>query len=186
MTSPVWPKHLRSCVTSSKQRNRVAGFETSEVQAGPAFTRLVTEDTPTIYDVSFTFNRDEARAFRSWQVINNFANVGGWFYLPIQIEEGLTTQYVMLLPPGFQCTGQNNNVFNYSASVVARKEESEDDKFPNAILAMFENNPCSSIEDSGKLFDIAINISLPCIPNTPTGNYRIPLVNDLSIYEEFI
>ena len=161
MTSPSWPKHLRSCITSSKQRNRIKGFETSDVQAGPPFTQLITEDTPTIYDVSFQFNRDEARAFRSWQVINNFANAGGWFYLPIQIEEGLTNQHVMLIGSGFQCTGQDNNVFSYSATVIVRQEESEDDKFPDAILAMFENNPCSDIETAGNLFDIAINLSLP-------------------------
>ena len=161
MTTATWPKNLRSCITSSKQRRRTPGFETSDVQAGPPFTQLITEDTPTIYDVSFTFNRSEARAFRTWQTINNFINVGGWFYLPIQIEEGLTTQEAMLLPPGFQCTGQNNNVFSYSASVIVRQEVAEDDKFPESILAMFENNPCSSIEDAGNLFDIAINISLP-------------------------
>lgn len=161
MAIPSWPKGLRSCLTSSKQRKKVQGFVTSDVQAGPPFTQLLTEDAPTIYDLSFSFNRSEARAFRAWQTINNFANVGGWFYLPIQIEEGLTTQEVMLLPDGFQCTGQNNNVFNYSASVIVRKEASEDDKFPESIIAMFENNPCSDIDTAGNLFDIAINISLP-------------------------
>lgn len=161
MTIATWPKHLRSCITSSKQRNKTAGFITSDVQSGPPFTQLITEDTPTIYDVSFTFNRNEARAFRAWQTINNFANAGGWFYLPIQIEEGLTTQEVMLLPPGFQCTNQNNNIFSYSASVIVRQEVATDDEFPESILAMFENNPCSDIEKAGNLFDIAINLSLP-------------------------
>lgn len=161
MAYPSWPSGLKSCLTGSKRRQKTPGFITSEVQSGPPFTQLITEDAPVVYDLSFQFNRSEARAFRAWQTINNFANAGGWFYIPIQIEEGLTTQEVMLLPPGFQMTGQNNNTFSYSVSVVAREEASEDDKFPDSILAMFENNPCSSIEDAGSLFDIAINLSLP-------------------------
>lgn len=161
MAYPTWPKGLRGCLTSSKQRQRVQGFVTSEVQAGPAFTQLVTEDTPTIYDLSFTFNRSEARAFRAWQFKNNFANVGGWFTMPIQIEEGLTNQDVMLIGSGFQMTGQNNNIFSYSCTVLLRQEVSEDEKFPDAIIAMFENNPCDSIDNAGNLLDIAINLSLP-------------------------
>lgn len=161
MAIATWPKGLKSCITGSKQRSRTQGYIVSDVQAGPPFTQLVTEDTPTIYDVKFTFNRGEARAFRAWQTINNFANVGGWFYLPVQIEEGLTTQEVMILPPGFQCTGQSNNVFNYSVSVIARQEVATDDEFPESILALFENNPCNNLEQAGNLFDIAINLSLP-------------------------
>ena len=161
MTIATWPKNLRSCVTSSKRRNKTPGFITSDVQAGPPFTQLVTEDTPTIYDVSFTFNRSEARAFKAWQAINNFANAGGWFYLPIQIEEGLTTQEVMLLPPGFQFTGQQNNIFKYTANVMCREEKADDNEFPESILAIFENNPCADMDDAANLLDIAINISLP-------------------------
>jgi len=161
MPYPSWPIGLKGCITSSKQRQRVQGFITSDVQAGPPFTQLITEDTPTIYDLSFTFNRSEARAFRVWQYKYNFANAGGWFTMPLQIEEGLTTQEVMLLPPGFQMTGQSNNTFSYSCTVLIREEVSSDEEFPDAILAMFENNPCTSIENAGNLLDIAINLSWP-------------------------
>jgi len=161
MTIATWPNHLRSCVTSSKSRQQTQGFTVSDVQVGPPFVELITEDTPTFYDVSFKFNRSEARAFRAWQKINNFTNAGGWFYLPIQIEEGLTTQEVLLLPPGFQCTGQENNVFSYTASVMTRQEQATDDQYPESILGLFENNPRSDLTEAANLLDIAINESLP-------------------------
>lgn len=157
MTYPSWPAGLKSCITSSKSRNSVPGFITSEVQAGPAFTELVTDDTPVIYDLKFSFNRDNARAFRAWQVENDFNTYGGWFTIPIQIEEGVTTQTVMLLPPGFQMDGQANNVFSYSASVLVREEVSQDDLYPGGIIWAGSMNGCYTIQQAGEFLDRAMN-----------------------------
>lgn len=156
-----WPKWLPTCETSTKRITTKQGFRTNEVLAGTPYVELVTTDTPTTFQVTFKFTRDQARAFDAWDSLNGLSKESGWVNFPIQIAEGLTNQEVLVLER-FAFSGQENNVFNYTGALMARSIKSDDREYPEAILAMFEcNQPCYSICEAGKLLDTAINVSWP-------------------------
>lgn len=157
MTTPTWPKYLPY---ANATRTETQGWVTTAVNAGPGYYELVTDDVGSTYDVTWKFSRDQARAFREWQKINRFQIIGGYFYLPIKLEEGITTQLVRIIDDGIQPSGSDGMVYTYKATVFCREENASDDDFPEAILAMFENN-CGQVSKGGNLLDIAINISWP-------------------------
>lgn len=161
MTYPTFPKNMPLAVTSSKRIQSQQGWATYQPMSGPTFYTQVTDDIAVTFDVELQFKADAALAFDDWILLNGFNRSGGWFYFDIDYPEGLVTQEVMLIDNGIQRTGQNGKVYSYSMSFKARKENRPQLEVPGMNLAMYENNPCVSIEKAANLLDIAINVSWP-------------------------
>lgn len=160
MATIEWPKWLPTCETSSKRISTKQGFRVNEVLAGTPYIELITTDTPTTFQVTFKFNENQAIAFRAWLEINQVNIESGWVNFPVMLEDGLGEQEVLVVEP-FARTGQDGLVFRYSGVLMARSLSYVDMDYPEAILAMFECNPCVDICNAGNLLDQAVNVSWP-------------------------
>lgn len=156
-----WPNFLPSCETSTKSRNQPEGYKFSNVNSGPAFLEMVSDDNPTFWDITFKFTRDQARIFAIWLNQNNMRTMSPWFEFPIQIEEGLTTQEVRFLSYP-QATGQDGNVFSYSAKIMSRDIVSKDKECPEGTIYIIMNKNCNTtFAKAAQCFGDAFNIGWP-------------------------
>ena len=157
-----WPEMLKSCVTNSKSRNEEVGFKFSPLNAGPPFLQVFSDDLPTFWDIQFKFRQDEARIFQMWLHQNKVRTKSPWFDFPIKIEEGLTTQNVRFTRYP-QATGQDGDVYTYSAQIMAREVVCKDTgECQDGSLYILLNKNCnSSFDKAAKCFDDAINLAWP-------------------------
>lgn len=135
-----WPKQLPAATRDSKRREEVQGYRFSDVAAGPPISELYTRDTPTFWDVEFTFNQQQANTFMLWLKLNDMRYNPKEFEMPIQMEEGVTTQKVRFLayPQGTQ-TG---SIWRYQARIVARSTKSAYDKCPEGAAYIWQYKSC--------------------------------------------
>ena len=156
-----WPDILPSCETASKSRSQPDGFKFNNVNSGPPFLEMFSEDLPTFWDITFKFRRDHARIFMIWLKQNEMRTKSPWFEFPIQLEEGLTTQEVRFLSFP-QLTGQNGDAFSYSAKIMARALTSCDEECPEGTVYIITNKNCNqSFDKSAGCFDDALNLGWP-------------------------
>lgn len=157
-----WPEMLSGCVTSSKSRNEEVGFKFSPLNSGPPFLQQFSEDLPTFWDIQFKFRQDDARVFQIWLDKNKVRTKSPWFNFPIKIEEGLTTQNVRFIKYP-QATGQDGDIYTYSAQIMAREVPRADNgECQDGVLYILFNKNCQTTFDkAAQCFDDAFNLAWP-------------------------
>lgn len=119
MATP-YPLALRTIIRASKSRSQPAAFSVSEPRRGFAYFQDIGTDVPVFWEVAFRFTQEEAQTFRNWFVYNLQRGVL-WFDLPIKTEFGLVTHECHFMPDGLLPTRETGEVWEYSATIMARK-----------------------------------------------------------------
>lgn len=150
-----FPEYLNKVQQSSFSRTRSEGFVTSDPASGPAFYVIETEDLPTVYNVEFIFQPDEAMAFAAWQRKYKDVLFGALFNMRVYGEGEDKLQEVRFTQGGTpQLIGVQsiNNI--YRAQIECRKviEDGEGDE--DLILGVMELG-------GSDILDITMNISYP-------------------------
>jgi len=153
-----WPAMLPSCETEEKSREEIVGFVYSDLNSGPAFMQMISDDLPTFWDVSFKFTRKQARIFQMWLTENKHRTRPTWFNFPIQIESGLIADQEVRFVSYPQATGQRGDLFTYSGRIMARAVDNIDEKCPSGSLYILlytscNNSDLTSANCFGKGFD---------------------------------
>lgn len=136
-----WPSGLRPSVKASKDREETVGFRESPVTSGPSFIEPFSEDTPVFYNVQFVFTKGEARAFQSWLRAHRMKTRAPFFNFPLVIEDPNTeNQQARFTLGGYpQLTGDTNATFTYSARILIRTLETDDEEHDEFILKLGES-----------------------------------------------
>ena len=116
-----YPLDLRTVIRASKAREQPATFRMAEPRRGYGYAEAIGTDVPVFWSVTFRFTQAEAAIFRRWFVggINRGVDE---FLLPIRTEFGLQTYTVRFLPEGLLPLREAGEIFEYSATIMARSE----------------------------------------------------------------
>lgn len=116
-----YPLDLRTVIRASKSREQPASFRMVEPRRGYGYAEKTGTDVPVFWTVAFRFTQAEAATFRAWFIygIDRGANE---FTLPIRTEFGLVTYTVRFLPESLLSLREDGEVFEYSATIMARSE----------------------------------------------------------------
>lgn len=157
-----WPDGLANSLQSAKRVERVGGYRESSLAAGPALVERFSDDTPTFFDVSFGFTRDQARGYDAWVELNDLHNSGEEFNFPVLIPDTNTRfQEVRWVDRPAQRNGQAGSSFVYTGRLLARSIVSTDLDNAAAVLTLAQISKYRDIDGAAELLDIAINISAP-------------------------
>lgn len=123
MADYTFPAFLNKPLQSTFSRVEGGRFSATDPASGAYIARIDTDDVACVFNVSFTFGRDEALAFRAWQRIDNYAVLNGaQFNIDIYVEGGFVTQVASFTPDGIpQQTSVNAEFYNYSATIIVQR-----------------------------------------------------------------
>lgn len=150
-----FPEYLNKVQQSSFSRTRSEGFVTSDPASGPAFYVIETEDLPTVYNVEFIFQPDEAMAFAAWQRKYKDVLFGALFNMRVYGEGEDKLQEVRFTQGGTpQLTGVQsiNNI--YRAQIECRKVVEDGEGGEDLIIGVAESG-------GGDLLQIIVNNDMP-------------------------
>lgn len=157
-----WPTNLRPALKASKSRSQTVGFRESSPTVGPSFVEPFSDDTPTIYNIQFTFTKGEAAAFQSWLRINQIRFLSPFFNFPLKIE-GLTqaaTQEARFTVSGYpQLTSETNAIFTYSAQILIRSLDIPDEAYDEFLLELGEATGYKQLQFMSEL-DFIVNTQM--------------------------
>lgn len=115
-----YPLYVRSILRTGKSRTQPAAFSMSDPRRGAGFAQATGTDVPVFWDVSFRFTQEEAQAFWAWFrfIIRNGVDE---FTMPIRTEFGVIEHVCRFLPDSLLPAKEDGPLFNYTATVMARK-----------------------------------------------------------------
>lgn len=116
-----YPLDLRTVIRASKSREQPATFRMVEPRRGYGYAEKSGTDVPVFWTVQFRFTQAEAATFRAWFIYGIDRGVNEWT-LPIRTEFGLVTYTVRFLPDSLLPLREDGEVFEYSATIMARAE----------------------------------------------------------------
>lgn len=116
-----YPLDLRTVIRSSKSRSQPAAFRMAQPRRGYGYAEATGTDTPVFWDVMFRFTVDEAEVFRLWFLFTIQRGLLE-FEIPIRTEFGTLPHVVRFLPDSLLPLKENGEVFEYTATIMARSE----------------------------------------------------------------
>lgn len=115
-----YPLSLRTILRASKSRTQPARFWWAQPRRGMGYAEVGGPVVPVFWDVTFRFTTAEAVEFQQW--FRDQINQGeDEFSLEIRTEFGLITHTCQFLPEGLMQTSENGEVWEYSATIMARE-----------------------------------------------------------------
>lgn len=127
-----YPLDLRTIIRASKAREQPATFRMTEPRRGYGYVERTGTDVPLFWNVVFRFTQAEAATFRAWFIFGTDRGAEE-FTLPIRTEFGLQTYTVRFLPDSLLPLRETGEVFEYSATIMARSEV-----VPSGVLVFSE------------------------------------------------
>jgi hypothetical protein len=101
MPSYTFPAELNKPTQAAFSREESPRFDTSQPASGPYYVRIMQDDSPVFFNVSFLFDQDDALAFRAFVRQDNFALLNGAeFNINIPLESGTVAQVASFTPDG--------------------------------------------------------------------------------------
>lgn len=114
-----YPLSLRTIVKANKRRSGPAAFREIAPRRGMGYSQTIGTEPPLIWDAVFRFTRAEAETFRLWFEYTLLKGLEEAI-VPIATEFGLIDYTVQFLPDSLMTASQNGEVWEFSASLLAR------------------------------------------------------------------
>lgn len=116
-----YPIGLTLLIEKGKSRTIPTSFRSNDPLSGPPFFEGFTDDKPVVFNSTFVFGTNEKERFWSWFKSNKYLKNGiEWFNMDIKTEAGLCAHECHFMSEP-QLTSQSNQIFTYSASILARR-----------------------------------------------------------------
>ena len=155
-----WPEGLRGPLVSTFSQSEMPGFIESPLATGPAFVEPISEDVPTIMNLTYQFKTGDARRFGIWLRDNAIRFKSPWFKGPIvhpdfdARKEQLCRYTVSGYP---QLSGVTaGGIYTYSAQVIIRQVETQDIEYSEETKAAWEVN-CGDVNRFNQDLDCGFN-----------------------------
>lgn len=106
-------------VLASKRTSKIAPFSMAQPRRGTPYVERTGTDTPTIFEVEWLLQQDEAVALRDWV---ETALQGGVleFGMPLRTEDGLRFVTGNFMPDGLLDRSREGTLWRYRATIVSR------------------------------------------------------------------
>lgn len=119
MAIEAYPIDLPLMIQRGKSRQLPTSFRGNDPLNGPPFFEAFSEDRPAVFNSTFVFNSWQSRKFWAW-FSNQLKHGAEWFNMNINTESGIQEMECHFVSEP-QLTSQQNSVFTYSISIVARR-----------------------------------------------------------------
>ena len=114
-----YPLDLPLMVQRGKSRQLPTSFRGNDPLDGPPFFEAFSEDRPAIFNSTLVLDSWQSRKFWAWFRVE-LESGAEWFNMNINTESGLQEMECHFATEP-QLTSQQNSVFTYSVSIVARR-----------------------------------------------------------------
>lgn len=151
-----YPSYLRGPLEASLSTDETARFQSSEPASGPYFAQIISDDSPTYYNLTFVFEYQYHLAFRAWLRQDNFAIMSGaQFEMILSTEDGEVMQVCSFTPDGIpqRTKFEGNNIY-YQARIIVRKLNEPTLGQEDLILGLLELGNFATL-------DIIVNVDMP-------------------------
>jgi hypothetical protein len=134
MATP-WPTGLRPLLVDGKVRTQPAAFRMDHPRRGLGYAVKIGTDTPVFWEVRLRFTQAEAVTFWTW--FRDTIHYGeDEFTLPIKTEFGTVNTDVRFLPETLLPVREIGEVWEYTATIMARSMPEADPLFSKVYLLL--------------------------------------------------